>query len=188
MKAVTRIDWATGEVLACQIGRNELLAIDACNSIANAEELYFKEAHDGNPAQQYTSIISSSAGKHDGLHWHAPEEEASSPPGRLSEFPKGAVAEITPDKPPVFDRYGFRILTAQGEKAKGGAKSYIVNGKLNGGFAVLAVSVKYRDSGITSFLISQEGVVYQKDLGANTLDVAAAIKEYNPTDGWTPAE
>jgi Protein of unknown function (DUF2950) len=175
------------EIIARQIGRNELLAMDACSSIANAEELYFQKPHDGNPAHQYTTKILSSAGKQDGLHWEVPEGQDASPLGRLSDLPKGSVSS-TSSESPVIDGYTFRILTAQGDKAKGGAKSYLVNGKLTGGFAVIAVPVKYRDSGIATFIISREGVVYQKDLGANTSDAAASIKEYNPADGWTEAE
>jgi len=176
------------EILARRIGANELLAIDACSSIANAEELYFQKAHDGNPAHQYTTLISSNSGKHDGLHWHAPEDQEPSHLGRLSTFPKGAVVSLEPPDSPVFDGYSFRILTAQGDKAKGGAKSYLINGKLTGGFAVIATPVRYRDSGMMTFIISREGVVYEKDLGTDTTAAAAAIKEYNPTDGWVPAE
>ena len=175
------------EILARQIGRNELLAMDACSSIANAEELYFQKPHDGNPAHQYTTKILSTAGKQDGLHWEVPETEVPSPLGHLKDFPKGTVTSTTPDSP-VFDGYTFRILTAQGDKAKGGAKSYLVNGKLTGGFAVIAFPVKYRDSGIATFIISREGVVYQKDLGSNTPTAAASINDYNPTADWTEAE
>lgn len=175
------------EVLARIIGRRELLAIDACSSIANAEELYFKQGHDGNPPHQYTTKIMSSPGKQDGLHWHAPEDQVSSPLGRLSDFPKDSVSSTAPADQPVFDGYSFRILTAQGDKAKGGAKNYIVNGRLTG-FAVIGAPVKYRETGIKTFIISREGVVYEKDLGPNTVEAATAIKEYNPTDGWTPAE
>jgi hypothetical protein len=174
------------EILARQIGRNELLAIDACSSIANAEEVYFRSAHDGNPAHQYTLLIDSTPGKQDGLHWSVPEDQESSPLGRFSDFPKGAIASLGPE--PVIDGYTFRILDAQGDKAKGGAKSYLVNGRLKSGFAVLASPVKYRDSGIMTFMISREGVVYEKDLGSNTGSAAASIKDYNPTDGWAPAE
>jgi len=175
------------EILARQIGRNELLAIDACSAIANAEELYQQTAHDDRPAGQYTSLILSSPGKHDGLHWSVPEGQDASPLGRLSVFVKEPAAAPAPDNA-LFDGYLFRILTAQGDKAKGGAKTYIVNGKMVGGFAILATPVKYQDSGIMTFLLSREGVVYQKDLGKDTSALAASIKEYNPTEGWQPAE
>ena len=89
---------------------------------------------------------------------------------------------------PVFDGYAFRILSAQGDEARGGSKSYITDGRMMGGFAVIATPVKYQDSGIMTFIVSREGVVYQKDLGTQTASVAATIAEYNPSDGWTLAE
>lgn len=93
---------------------------------------------------------------------------------------------MTPNEAPVIDGYSFRILTAQGSKAPGGAKQYIVNGKLTAGFAVIATPVKYRDSGVMTFIISQQGIVFQRNLGADTDKIAAAIKEYNPTSEWKP--
>ena len=89
---------------------------------------------------------------------------------------------------PVFSGYAFRILTAQGNEAKGGSENYIVDGKMTGGFAVIATPVKYQDSGIMTFIVSRDGVVYQKDLGEQTVSVAASIAEYNPVEGWTPTE
>ncbi len=177
------------EILARQIGRNELLAMDACTSIANAEELYFQQAHDGKPAHQYTSMIISSPGKQDGLYWDVPEGQLSSPLGKLNDFvSKNGMSSLASSGPQVFDGYSFRILTAQGDKAKGGKKSYVVNGKMAGGFAVIASPVKYRDSGIKTFILSREGVVCEKDLGPNTVDAATAINDYNPADEWTPVE
>jgi hypothetical protein len=89
---------------------------------------------------------------------------------------------------PVFDGYLFRILTAQGDGTKDGSNSYKADGRMTGGFAVIATPVKYQDSGIMTFIVSREGVVYQKDLGTQTTRVAASIAEYNPSDGWTPTE
>jgi hypothetical protein len=175
------------EILARRIGRNELLAVDACSAIANAEELYFQLAHDSQPQHIYTATLISSPGKQEGLYWEVSEGQDSSPLGRLNDFAKDAVAS-TPADTAIFDGYYFRILTAQGDKAKGGAKSYSANGKMTGGFAVIASPVKYRDSGIMTFILSREGVTYEKDLGPNTADAAKAIKEYNPTDGWTPVQ
>jgi hypothetical protein len=176
------------EILARRIGRNELLAIDGCNSVVNAEELYFQKSHDGSPARQYTSMIISTPGRQDGLYWDAPEGQASSPLGKLDEFARNELASATPTSPLVIDGYSFRILTAQSDPAKGGTKNYVVNGKMTGGFAILAGPVTYRDSGIMTFILSRDGVVYEKDLGQNTVDVAASIKAYNPDNGWTPTE
>jgi hypothetical protein len=176
------------EILARRIGGNELLAIDAISSIANAEEVYFRSAHDGNPAHLYTTMIHSSPGKQDGLHWSVPADQDSSPLGRLSEFAKFVDSPPTSTVPQIFDGYHFRILNAQGDKAKGGAKPYIVNGKMTGGFAVIASPVTYRDSGIMTFILSRDGVVYQRDLGPKTVDLAGSITEYNPTAEWTPVQ
>lgn len=173
------------EILARRIGRNELLAIDACGAIGNAEELYFRTARDGSPAHEYTSIILSNPGKQDGLYWQG---QASSPLGKLDDFAKSELSSATPISPLVIDGYNFRILTAQGDKAKGGAKSYLMNGKLTKGFAVIASPVAYRDSGVMTFILSREGVVYERDLGPNTAALAASINEYNPSHDWKPVE
>ena len=176
------------EILARRIGRNELLAIDACSAIANAQELYFRNAHHGKPPHEYAQTIISTPGKKDGLYWGASANEPASPLGNLQDFAKKAIAAAKPNAQPVFDGYSYRILTAQGDQANGGAKSYIVDGKMTGGFGILATPVKYRESGVMTFLLSREGVVYQKDLGEKTTEIAASIKDYNPTQGWTPTE
>jgi Protein of unknown function (DUF2950) len=176
-------DTAAGEreILARRIGKNELLAIDASTSIANAEELYRRRF------KEYTQTILGSPEKQDGLHWEVPQDQFPSPLGRLGNF-AGIAASSAVNGAPVFDGYSFRILSAQGDKAKGGAKSYMVGGKMTAGFAVIATPVKYQDSGIMTFIVSRDGVVYQKDLGPNTANAAASITSYNPTEGWTPAE
>lgn len=173
-------DTAAGEreIVARRIGRNELLAIDAASSIGNAEELYFQRS------RVYTPRIISRTGQKDGLYWDVPSDQIPGPLGRMGDFANSAVSSGTP----VFDGYTFRILTAQGDEAKDGAKNYVMGGKMTGGFAVIATPVRYQDSGIMTFIMSREGVVYQKDLGADTPNAAASITSYNPTDGWTPAE
>jgi len=172
------------EILARRIGRNEIMAIDACSAIANAEEVYSQQPRDGNPKGLFTTKIFSTPGKQDGLYWQAPQDQESSPLGRVEDFAQDAL--LTPNEAPVIDGYSFRILTTQGSKAPGGAKQYIVNGKLTGGFAIIATPVKYRDSGVMTFIISQQGIVFQRDLGADSEKVAAAIREYNPTSSWKP--
>ena len=174
------------EILARQIGRNELLAIDAVSAIANAEEVYAQRPHDGNPAGLYTTKIFSTAGKQDGLYWPVADGEPPSPLGRVEIFAKDALS--TPNESPVIDGYSFRILTAQAGQAQGGAKSYIVDGGMTGGFAVIASPVKYGDSGVMTFIINRDGVVYQQDLGPDTDGVSASIVEYNPTTDWEPVE
>jgi hypothetical protein len=177
-------DAGTGdeELRARRIGRNELLAIEACRLIANAEELYHQNAH------QYTDTIISTPGKQDGLYWEVPEGQSPSPLGTLSGFAKGIFVSGAPSKAPVFNGYTFRVLTGQSGTAKGGAKSYIANGKMTGGFAILASPVNYQKSGIMTFILGRDGNLYQHDLGPQTPNAAAAIQQYDPSNEWAQAE
>jgi len=172
------------EVRARDIGRNELLTIDACSALAGAQDSYFH----GVDSAEYAQRIISSSGKQDGLYWPASGKANSSPLANLSEFPRSSLASLTPDQPLVIDGYSLRILTAQGNEAPGGAKSYVVNGKMTGGFAILATPVKYGETGVMTFMTGRDGVVYERDLGPDTATIAAHIQEFNPTDDWSPVE
>jgi hypothetical protein len=179
---------ALDEIAARRVGKNELLAIDAVGAIGTAEEHYAKTGHDGNPPHLYTQLILSTPGKQDGLYWKADDKAKSlSPLGNVEEFAAEAVAAGN-GQTPVFDGYTIKILTAQGDKAVGGAKSYIVGGKFTGGFAVLAYPAKYGDTGVMTFEMTRDGIIYQKDLGATTATLAAAIDSYNPDSTWVEAE
>jgi Protein of unknown function (DUF2950) len=173
------------ELRARDIGRNELLAIDACSALATAQEMYFNEAGD---MPQYAQRIVSGGGKHDGLYWPSSDGEVVSPIGHLSQFPKASLISYEADKPFVIDGYSFRILSAQGEAARDGARSYIARGRMTGGFAILATPVKYAETGIMTFVISREGMVYERDLGPDTSKLAGAIQEYNPDENWSLVE
>jgi Protein of unknown function (DUF2950) len=181
-------DTAAGkdEVLARRIGNGERTAIAASEAIADAEHQYFDRAHEAGEVKQYTQKFGSDPGHRNGLYWPVSEGQALSPLGQLGDFAKTLSAASAGDQPKQFNGYYYRILTKQGDRAKGGARDYIVNGKMTRGFAVLAFPADYRNSGIMSFLVGPDGVVYQKDLGQQTADVAAAITEYNPNDGWSP--
>jgi len=183
-------DTAAGkdEILARRIGKGELTAIAACGALADAQTKYFGQAHDGEQARQYAQKFVSDAGKQDGLYWQVSEGQSSSPLGQLGDFAKALGYTNTGDKPQPFNGYLFRILTKQGDKAEGGAKDYIANGKMTGGFAFLAYPAEYQNSGIMSFVIAKEGVVYQKDLGEKTSESALAMAEYNPGEGWDKVE
>jgi hypothetical protein len=161
------------EILARRIGRNELVAMAATAALANAQHAYFSGTHAGGDARQYAQKFASDEGKHNGLYWL--DSEGRTPLGRLGDFAT---------TPQPFGGYYFRILTKQGNTAKGGAKDYVVNGKMTGGFAILAYPAEYQNSGIMSFLVGTDGVVYEKDLGPKTAGTAVAITEYNPGDGW----
>jgi hypothetical protein len=179
-------DTAAGkdEILARRIGKGELTEIAACGAIADAQQQYFSQTHDGDKVKQYAQKFVSDEGKHNGLYWPVPESQTPSPLGQLGDFAKAAGYTSSGDKPQPFNGYFFQILTKQGDKAQGGAKDYIVDGKMTGGFAILAYPAEYRNSGIMTFIIDKGGTVYQKDLGEKTTDVAVAMTEYNPGDGW----
>jgi hypothetical protein len=168
------------EVRAREIGRNELLAIDACTALADAQEMYFDGSGDAGFAQR----IISTSGKQDGLYWPASDKQDASPLASLSELPKASLRSLSPDQPLVIDGYELRILTAQGDDAPGGARSYIVNGRMTGGFAILATPVNYGETGIMTFMSGADGVVYERDLGPDTTKIAASIQEFNPSDDW----
>jgi Protein of unknown function (DUF2950) len=173
------------EIRARDIGRNELLTIDDCSALANAQEVYFAA---GGDSAEFAQRIISTSGEQDGLYWAASEQQVSSPLASLGEFAGPSLATLSPDGPLVIDGYTLRILTAQGDDAPGGALNYIVNGKMTGGFAILATPVKYAETGIMTFMTGRDGVVYERDLGPDTAKVAASIQEYNPTDDWSPVE
>jgi hypothetical protein len=172
------------EILARRIGKGELTAIEACGAIADAQQQYFSQTHDGDKVKQYAQRFVSDHGKNNGLYWPAPEGQTLSPLGQLGDFAKAAGYTNAGDKPQPFNGYYFQILTKQSDKAQGGAKDYIVDGKMIGGFAILAYPAEYRNSGIMSFIIDKDSTVYQKDLGEKTNDIAVAMTEYNPGDGW----
>ena len=173
------------EIRARDIGRNELLTIDACAAIAAAQKTYFAA---GGDQAEYAQRIISTSGKQDGLYWPSSDAQTPSPLASLSEFPRSSLTSLAAEKPLVVDGYSLRILTSQGEEAAGGAKSYIVNGKMSDGFAVLATPVKYGETGIMTFMVGSDGVVYERNLGPDTAKIAASIQQYNPTDDWSAVE
>jgi hypothetical protein len=175
------------EVLARRIGRDELVAIAACSALAKAQDQYFSKPRDGAKVKQYARKLVSDTGKQDGLYWPSAAGQPASPLADLGEFAKNLGYTSAGGKPQPFNGYYFQILTKQGPQAKGGEKDYVVDGKMTGGFAVLAYPTEYRASGIMTFVVGADGVVYQKDLGEATAGAAQAVTAYDPGDGWTPA-
>jgi hypothetical protein len=173
------------EIRARDIGRNELLAKDACAAIPNAQEIYMATV---GSSPQFAQRIISTSGKQDGLYWPASAGQASSPLGDFNDFPKSSLGSASPQEPFVIDGYALRILTAQGDAAPGGAQNYIVSGKMKGGFAILATPAKYGETGIMTFMTGSNGIIYEQDLGPDTTKIAASIREFNPTNDWSPAE
>ncbi len=172
------------EILARRIGRNELSAIHVCQELVAAEKEFYSSQH-----QVYAQKIFSDPGQQNGLYWKAADGGPQSPVGPLVA---AAVAEgYAKDQsgpPTPYRGYYYRILTRQGKNALGGAKSYVPGGKMTEGFAFLAYPAEYRSSGVMTFIVGQDGVVYQKDLGKNTEAVAKSMKEYNPTASWQKPE
>lgn len=160
-------DTAAGkdEITARRIGNGELGAMAACEAAAKAQEHYFSQTHDGK-VRQYARKFLSDPGRHDGLYWPVAEGQTVSPLGGLGDFAKVA-ASGSGDKPLLFNGYYYRILSTPGS------------------FAVLAYPAEYRNSGIMTFIVGKDGTVYQKDLGEKTADIALAMVEFNPTDGWS---
>jgi hypothetical protein len=183
-------DTAAGkdEILARRIGGDELTAIAACSAVANAQQQYFSSARDGDKVDhQYAQKFISDEGRQNGLYWAAQAGQPPSPLEDVRDFAKAAGYTNSGSNPQPFNGYYFRILTRQGDKAQGGAKDYLVDGHLTGGFAILAYPAEYRNSGIMTFIVGRDGIVYQKDLGEKSTDIAAALAEYDPGDGWNPA-
>jgi hypothetical protein len=176
------------EVLARRIGGNELGAIDICRALVGMQRAYAGQPHDGKPAGLFAQRLRSSTGRQDGLYWQRKRGERRSPLGDLvAEAEAEGYDQIKPESSP-FRGYRFRILSAQGPAAPGGKKSYVVNGDMTGGFAFLAYPAKYEFSGVMTFIVGQEGVVYQKDLGEDTATQALRLAEYNPDESWKALE
>jgi len=174
------------EILSRRIGRNEIAAIDVCSAITTAEMEYFAQKHGG--SQQFAHKFISDEGKQDGLYWPQVEGQARSPLGPLVAYATAEGFKAKPDSHEPFHGYYFRMLDKQGADAKGGAKDYINHGKMTGGFAVVAYPAKYGDSGIMTFIVNQNGTIYQKNLGQNTEDVGSAMTEFNPDKTWMPID
>jgi hypothetical protein len=180
---------AKKEILARQIGDNELTVIDVLNEMADAQTEYFATTHDGSKVKQYAQRFVSSEGKHNGLFWKASEGEPESPLGPMSARADAeGYQRGTKESPQPFHGYFYRILKEQGPHAEGGAKSYIVNGNMTKGFAILGYPADYRKSGVMTFVIARDGRVYQKDLGPNTVESARATVIFDPDDSWSIVE
>jgi hypothetical protein len=199
-------DTAAGkeEVLARRIGRNELAAIRICRSYVAAQRAYAAEGHDGRPAGLYAQRVRSEAGTQNGLYWPAAPGEKRSPLGDLMAGAADAGPSAVQPKPDStvgtsgaasssngassakpFHGYYFRILTAQGANAPGGVKTFIRNGEMSGGFALVAWPAQYDVTGIMTFMVNQDGVVHEKDLGPGTRSAIERMAVYDPDRAWT---
>src|SRR3984957_18137698 len=172
-----------GEIVFRRIGRNELSAIDACNELVQAQRQYFARPP-ANVSKQFAQKLVSDEGQHNGLYWQGASDESNSPINPLIAYarqnlPADQVGEHVP-----FNGYMFRILTSQGAHAPGGAKNYVLDGKMTAGFAFVAYPVEYRSSGVMTFIVDESGTIYEKDLGPNTTKLAQAMTVYDPDSTW----
>jgi hypothetical protein len=174
----------TREILYRRVGRNEITTIHVCQQLVAAQKDYFSESHN-----TYAQKFFSTEGQHDGLYWKVDTGAQQSPIGPLIA---SAVAEgyeqIPQGGPTPFHGYYFHVLYAQGRHAPGGSKTYLVRGKMTGGFAFVAYPAEYRSSGVMTFIVGSDGVVYEKDLGKNTESIVKAMKKFDPDSSWHKAE
>ena len=177
------------ELLNRRIGGNELHTIDVCRAFVAAEREYAAADHDGDGVPEYAQRMLSPQGTRDGLSWPTVEGEPRSPMGPLvaSAAAEGYTRPEAGAVRKAYHGYVYRVLTGQGSHAPGGAKSYIENGNMTRGFALLVYPIEYGQSGIMTFVVNQQGVVFQKDLGDRTAELASAITVYDPDKAWTPA-
>ncbi|MEP7327911.1 MAG: DUF2950 domain-containing protein [Betaproteobacteria bacterium] len=185
---VWRFDTAAGidELNARRIGENELNTINVLQAIVDAQQEYASEPRTGDGVAAYARRIISSKGKRDGLYWPTKAGEPPSPLGELVASASGEGYAASKSGPKPFHGYYFRTLKGQAAGANGAALDYVVRGHAIGGFAVIAYPAKYGSSGIMSFVVNQDGKVYQSDLGPKTLERATAIHRFDTAKGWSP--
>jgi hypothetical protein len=174
------------EILNRRIGRNELSVIQVSKSYVNAQREYIVKDRDGSGVLQYAQRFISHEGTKDGLYWKASAGEESSPLGPLFEkaTEEGYTARKQGEKHKPYHGYYFRILKGQGKYAPGGELDYVVNGKMTGGFGLLAYPAEHGVSGIMTFLVNRNGTIYEKDLGPKTDEIAKTLTKYNPDETW----
>jgi len=181
-------DTAAGkeEILDRRIGENELSTVQTLLAIVDAEREYVSSDHDNDGIPEYAQKFWSDSGKKNGLYWETKEGEKPSPLGPLvaQAVEKGYGKKQPGWKPSPYNGYYYRILKSQGKNAHEGAYSYMVNGKMIGGYAVVAYPAEYGNAGVMTFIVSHDDVVYQKDLGKNTVKTAEAMKVFDPGPGW----
>ena len=174
----------TREILYRRVGRNEVTTIRVCQELVAAQKDYASQNHN-----EYAQRFFSDEGQHNGLYWKAAAGAPQSPIGPLiAAAVKEGYANIPEGGATPFHGYYFHILTAQGHHAPGGSKNYIVRGKMTGGFAFVAYPAEYRSSGVMTFIVGSNGVVYEKDLGKNTEALVKAMTKFNPDSSWHKSE
>jgi hypothetical protein len=171
------------EIVNRRIGQNELHAIETMRLYVEAQRLYAGEDHDGDGVSEFAQKLVSSEGQTDGLYWPVAQGDG--------ESPAGAIDQAALDKARAGDGYfgyKFRILKRQGSNVAGGKYDYVINGNMIGGFALIAWPARYAETGVSTFMVNQAGIVYEKDFGVDTENIVAGIKTFNPDAGWEVVE
>jgi len=178
------------ELLNRRIGRNELNTIQTCLAYVDAQREYALKDRDSDKLREYAQKFWSAPGKKDGLYWETKEGEERSPFGSVAArgIQEGYAIRKPGDKPTPYYGYFYKILKAQGKNAPGGAYDYVVRGKMIGGFALVVFPAEYGASGIMTFIVNHDGVVYQKDLGKETGKIAKAMTKFDPDKTWKKVE
>jgi hypothetical protein len=190
-KGKWRFDTSAGteEIIDRRVGDNELSAIQACLAFVDAQREYYTRNPDNDPLLHYADVFVSSPGKHNGLYWEAGSGEQPSPLGLgfVKAQSEGYFKEKS-NRPEPFHGYYYRILKGQGPNAAGGAYDYVVRDKMIGGFALIAYPADYGNSGVMTFIVNHDGVVFSKDLGQDTEKVAPDMKVFDPDSTWKREE
>jgi hypothetical protein len=176
------------EILARRIGQNELSAIQFCLAYVDAQREYTLKDRDGDGLLEYAQKFGSDKGKRNGLYWKVAEGEEQSPLGPIAAAAYSRGYRKKGENPQPFYGYFYRILTGQGKNAPGGAYGYLAKGNMIGGFALVAYPAKYASSGVMTFIVNHDGVVYEKDLGRNTEKAVQAMKLFDPDSTWKKVE
>lgn len=178
------------EIISRRIGKNELSAIQVCLAFVDAQREYAVNDYDGDKLINYAQKFVSEPGKKDGLYWETKEGEEPSPLGPFiaAAREEGYSTKKFAEKPMPYHGYYYKILTAQGENAPGGVRNYMVNNKMIGGFALVAYPALYGNSSIMTFMVNQDGKVFEKNLGKNTSDIVRVMEMFNPDKTWKKIE
>ena len=174
-------------IISRRIGKNELAAMDACRELVDAQKEYFARPP-GNLPQQFARKLVSDEGRHNGLYWLGAYNQFGSPIDPLIAYAYGKGPEDQVGDQVPFNGYFFRILTSQGPHAPGGAKKYLLDGKMTKGFAFVAYPANYHSSGGLTFIVDESGTIYEKDLGPDTTKIAQAMTAYDPDSTWQKAD
>ena len=170
------------EILNRRVGANELNAIEICRGFVEAQHEYAMEKHDGSKVNQYAQNILSTPGKHDGLAWQNPDGTWGGPVGE--EVAKALQEGYKAERGTPYHGYYFKVLKRQGPAAPGGEIDFMVGGAMIGGFGLAVAPAEYRVTGVMTFMVGPDGVVYEKDLGPDTLKIFQSMDTYNPDDTW----